>query len=256
MNAIEIKNVCVRYGPMEALCGISLEIASGDYVAVIGPNGSGKTTLFKAMLNLLPLTEGAILLYGTDCRKFKDWQKIGYVPQVSRDLHKVFPATVKEIVASGLLAAKRFPRMIAKKDQDNIRKALGLVEIDNLSDRLIGELSGGQQQRVFLARAMVNDPELLLLDEPTAAVDPNTRERFYQIVKDLNQKSGKTVILISHDAGQAGQYANKLAYLDKHLVFYGSFAKFCTSPEMTRYFGPHAQHLICGQHGNCGEGCK
>ena len=136
---------------------------------------------------------------------------------------------------------------------DKVRKALGLVEIDDLAERMIGELSGGQQQRVFLARAMVNDPELLLLDEPTAAVDPNTRERFYQIVRDLNQNSGKTVVLISHDPGQIGQYAGKLAYLDKHLVFYGSFARFCTSPEMTRYFGPHAQHLICGQHGSAEE---
>lgn len=253
MNAIEIKNVCVRYGPMEALCGINLDIASGDYVAVIGPNGSGKTTLFKAMLNLLPLTEGVITLYGKDCRSFKDWYKVGYAPQVSRNLHKAFPATVREIVASGLLAAKRFPRIFRKKETDKVHKALGLVEIEDLAERMIGELSGGQQQRVFLARAMVNDPQILLLDEPTAAVDPNTRERFFKILKHLNENSGKTVVLISHDPGQIGQYASKLAYLDKHLVFYGSFAKFCESPEMTRYFGPHAQHLICGQHDHTEE---
>jgi zinc transport system ATP-binding protein len=253
MNVIEIKNICVRYGAIEALCGITLDIAGGDYVAVIGPNGSGKTTLFKAILNLLPVSDGVILLYGTNSRQFSDWRKIGYVPQVSRQLHKGFPATVREIVASGLLSAKKFPRMIFKNEIEQVRRAMGWVEIEDIAERLISELSGGQQQRVYLARALVNDPELLLLDEPTAAVDPATRERFYQIVKDLNQKRGKTVILISHDGSQAGQYATKLAYLDKHLVFYGSFSKFCSSPEMTRYFGPHAQHLICGQHGSAEE---
>jgi len=253
MNAIEVKNVCVRYGPMEALCGISLEVAEGDYVAVIGPNGSGKTTLFKAILNLLPLTEGAILLYGTDCRQFRDWHKIGYVPQISRNLHKGFPATVKEVVASSLLAAEKFPRLVLSRQTEKVHAALTMVGIEDLAERLIGELSGGQQQRVFLARAMVNDPQLLLLDEPTAAVDPTTRERFYQTVKELNDKAGKTVVLISHDGSQAGQYADKLVYLDKHLVFYGNFAQFCASPEMTRYFGPHAQHLICGQHSQAEE---
>jgi zinc transport system ATP-binding protein len=254
MNIIEVKNVCVRYGPMEALCGVSLDIAAGDYVAVIGPNGSGKTTLFKAILNLLPLTEGAVLLYGTNCRQFKDWRKVGYVPQVSRNLHKGFPAKVCEVVASGLLSAKTFPRVIRNKDSEQICKALGLVGIEDLAERLIGELSGGQQQRVYLARALVNNPQLLLLDEPTAAVDPDTRDRFYQTVKELNDKTGMTVVLISHDGGQAGQYADKLAYLDKHLVFYGSFSQFCASPEMTRYFGSRSQHFICGQHSPVEEG--
>ncbi|HML72870.1 MAG TPA: metal ABC transporter ATP-binding protein [Anaerohalosphaeraceae bacterium] len=248
MNLIEIKNVCVRYGPIEALCSISLAISAGDYVAIIGPNGSGKTTLFKAILNLLPLTEGSISLYGTDARRFTQWNKIGYVPQVSRNLHKGFPATVREIVASGILSAKSFPRMIFGKDYSKVIKAMETVGVCDLAERLIGELSGGQQQRVFLARAMVNDPDLLLLDEPTAAIDPATREQFYRTLREINTQFGKTIVLISHDASHIGHFAAKLAYLDKHLVFFGGFDQFCISPEMTRYFGPHAQHLICGQH--------
>lgn len=248
MNLIEVKNVCVCYGAIEALCSVTLDVAAGDYVAIVGPNGSGKTTLLKSILNLLPVAEGSILLYGTDCRQFGDWHKIGYVPQVSRNLHKGFPATVKEIVASGLLAAKKFPRRRSDGDADSVQKAMETVGITDLADRMIDKLSGGQQQRVYLARAMVNNPELLMLDEPTAAIDPATREQFYATLSSLNRTFGKTIVLISHDAGHVGHYANKLAYLDRHLVFFGGFDQFCTSPEMTRYFGAHIQHVICGQH--------
>jgi len=248
MNIVEVKKVCIRYGAIEAVCSVSLEVAAGDYVALVGPNGSGKTTLLKAMLNLLPLTEGAISLYGTPCRQFRDWNKIGYVPQVSRNLHKGFPATVKEIVASGLLSTKSIPRRISRQDAAAVEQAMETVGIADMGERLIDQSPGGQQQRVYLARAMVNNPDMLLLDEPTAAIDPATREQFYKTLCDVNRTGGKTVVLISHDAGHVGHYANKLAYLDKHLVFFGAFSDFCTSPEMTKYFGSHIQHLICGQH--------
>jgi zinc transport system ATP-binding protein len=122
------------------------------------------------------------------------------------------------------------------------------MDIAPLRDKLVGALSGGQQQRVFLSRALVSDPELLILDEPSTALDPKTREQFFELAEKLNKDKGVTLIIITHDTAHIGQYASKLLYLDKRVVFYGGFADFCQSKEMERYFGPFSQHLICHQH--------
>jgi zinc transport system ATP-binding protein len=123
-----------------------------------------------------------------------------------------------------------------------------MMGIDHLKKRLIGDLSGGQQQRVLLARAMVNCPELLILDEPTTALDPETREHFYGLVEDLNRNAGTTVLLVTHDTWSIGKYASRFLYIDKKIIFDGSFDEFCRSEEMTAFFGEHAQHLICHRH--------
>jgi len=120
--------------------------------------------------------------------------------------------------------------------------------ISDLKDKLIGELSGGQQQRVFLARSLVSNPELLILDEPSTALDPSSRESFLELLKKLNREIGITVLLITHDTSQIGKYADKLLYLDKKVIFFGGFADFCRSEEMGEYFGRFSQHLICHQH--------
>jgi zinc transport system ATP-binding protein len=122
------------------------------------------------------------------------------------------------------------------------------MDIGALRDKKIGELSGGQQQRVIIARALINEPELLILDEPTTAVDPETREKFFAVLDDLNRNKNTTVILITHDTGSAGKYASKLLYFDRAVVFYGTFKDFCESPNMARYFGAYSQHLICHRH--------
>ncbi|HXC93483.1 MAG TPA: ATP-binding cassette domain-containing protein, partial [Geobacteraceae bacterium] len=123
-----------------------------------------------------------------------------------------------------------------------------MMGIVHLKKRLIGDLSGGQQQRVLLARAMVNCPELLILDEPTTALDPETREHFYGLVEDLNRNVGTTVLLVTHDTWSIGKYASRFLYIDKKIIFDGSFDDFCRSDEMTAFFGEHAQHLICHRH--------
>jgi zinc transport system ATP-binding protein len=160
----------------------------------------------------------------------------------------LFPATVKEVVGLGLLSRKKFPKRFTSADEDKIAQTLELMGIAGLGGELVGELSGGQQQRVFLARALAPDPELLILDEPSTALDPVSRQGFYDIIKKLNQEKGITSILITHDTAQIGRYANKLLYLDKKVIFYGKFGDFCQSPEMTSYFGSFSQHLICHQH--------
>jgi len=122
------------------------------------------------------------------------------------------------------------------------------LEISDLAGRPVGKLSGGQQQRVFLARSIVAGPELLILDEPSTALDPQTRNNFFDLLKKLNSESKVTIILITHDVGQVGRYASRLLYLDKTVIFYGKFSDFCESGDMSKYFGDYSQHLICHQH--------
>ena len=146
------------------------------------------------------------------------------------------------------IALKKFPRRLTRSDRETVDKLLDDLGIYDIRAKLIGELSGGQQQRVLLARALVNDPELLILDEPTAALDPETRERFYHKIADVNRSRGVTVLLVTHDTGVIGQHASKMLYLDKRMLFFGSFDDFCHSPEMSSLFGEHSQHLMCHRH--------
>lgn len=124
--------------------------------------------------------------------------------------------------------------------------------IAHLSGSLIGELSYGQQQRVMLARALIRKPELLIFDEPTTALDPETRDVFYSLTDAINRQ-GTTVVLITHDTGIIGKYARNLLYLDKKIIFYGTFKDFCSSPDMTGFFGSDSQHMICHQHNRTGD---
>jgi len=123
-----------------------------------------------------------------------------------------------------------------------------LMGIADIRRRLIGQLSGGQQQRALLARALVNEPELLVMDEPTTALDPDTRERFFSILDDLHKEKKTTILLVTHDTGTIGRHATRLLYLDKRVIFDGGFDEFCGSVEMTGFFGESAQHIICHRH--------
>jgi len=247
IDILSVENLSFRYHQMEILQEISFHIKAGDYVGLVGPNGSGKSTLIRAILGLVQPVKGAISLFGCGLAEFQDWQRIGYVPQRSHfDSH--FPATVREIVSLGLLSKKKFPKKIEEMDEIAIDTALDLMAISEIKNRLMGELSGGQQQRVSIARAIVNQPDLLILDEPTTAIDPDTRERFISFLKGLHQNSHTTIVLVTHDAGTVGKYVSHLMYLDKRLIFHGTLEDFCGSREMSGYFGEVSQHLICHRH--------
>ena len=248
MPILSVKNMSFSYDAAEVLRDVSFEVQKGDYIGLAGPNGAGKTTLIKAILGLTGAYTGAAELFGRDMRDFDAWDRVGYLPQRVNVFNPLFPATVKEVVGLGLLSKKKFPKQFTKEDGVKILETLELMGIADLGDKLVGELSGGQQQRVFLARALAPDPELLIMDEPSTALDPVSREGFYDVIKKLNGERGITSILITHDTAQIGRYANKLLYLDKKIIFYGPFADFCHSPEMTGYFGTFSQHLICHQH--------
>jgi len=246
VKVIEAKDVSVQYQGVEALKGVSFDVDSGDYVGIVGPNGSGKTTLVKALLGLVPF-EGTIRFMGKSLSDFTTTKHIGYLPQKMSFLDQRFPATAKEIVVSGVYCCKKFPKRLSQGDYRAAEEAMEILGVANLGNRPIGRLSGGQQQRILLARALVHHPQLLILDEPTVALDPQSRESFYATVKKLNKEKGVTVLLVSHDVGSVGQYASKLLYLDREIIFYGTFEEFCKSPKMSDYFGA-GQHLICHRH--------
>jgi len=244
---IATDQLSVRYNSIDVLQDISFEVSAGDYIGLTGPNGAGKTTLIKALLGLVNISRGSIKLLGEQQPHFNRWDRIGYLPQRA-NFSLLFPASVKEIVGLGLLAQKRTPKRLNARDAGRIDEALQLLGVESLRKKLMGELSGGQQQRVLLARALVAKPEVLLLDEPAAALDPQIRDSFFETIRSLNRDARITVLLVTHDLGQIGQYATKLLYVDKRVVFFGRFSDFCISAEMTDYFGTHSQHLICHQH--------
>ncbi|MBI5413049.1 metal ABC transporter ATP-binding protein [Candidatus Peregrinibacteria bacterium] len=245
---IEVENLTVRYGQREAIKDVTFSVKAGDFVGLTGPNGAGKTTLIKALLGLLPVARGKISLLGKSQSSFSDWQKIGYLPQKLSNQNLLLPASVEEVVLLGILASKRMPRMISKNDRKKVERTLAELNIAGLRNKRFSELSGGQQQRVLLARALVAGPEILIFDEPSTALDPEARESFFTLIQTLNKEKGITVILITHDTGYIGRYANKLIYLDTKLVYFGDFNGFCKSEKMGRYFGNHEQHIICHQH--------
>lgn len=239
-----IKDLAVRYGKHQVLSGISLVVNRGDYIGIAGPNGSGKTTLIKAMLGLLPVAEGQISFSSNAANDFF----IGYLPQKAIQSDGLFPATVREVVAMGLLAPKKGARFYNSGDREKIGRVLKRLGIAELSDHKIGNLSGGQQQRVLLARALAGNPSLLILDEPTSALDPRIRDSFYELLGDLNRGDGVTILLVTHDMASIGKYTKKLLYLDRQVVFFGTYEEFCASEEMSGYFGPLSQHQICWRH--------
>lgn len=244
---ILVENVSFSFNGLEVIQNVSFAISPGDFVALIGPNGSGKTSLIRIILGILKPSTGRIVLLGEELSQFTQWQRIGYVPQKATHMDPYFPASVREVVAMGLLSKKRFPRIFTRQDEAAIDRALDQVDMKALKNRRIGELSGGQQQRVFIARAIVNGPDVLFLDEPTAGVDADTQARFYEMLADLNRKEGLTIVLITHDFGIITKHVNKVACLNQRLFFHGTHDEFCSSSVVQELLhGEH--HLICHRH--------
>lgn len=244
---LSVENVSFRYNGLQVVQDVSFAVFPGDFLALIGPNGSGKTTLIRIILGILKPTRGRVVFMGEEMGRFSQWQRIGYVPQKATHKDPYFPASVREVVAMGLLSRKRFPRFLNRGDETSIDRALDLVDIKDLKDRRIGELSGGQQQRAFIARAIVNRPNALFLDEPTAGVDAETQAHFYDMLAGLNQKEGLTIILITHDIGVISKHINKVACLNQRLFFHGSHEEFCNSSVVEQLLqGEH--HLVCHRH--------
>ena len=218
-KVIEVNDLSFGYGERLICKNVGFSVEKGDFVGIIGPNGSGKSTLIKLLLRQLKPIKGQIKLLGQDIEKFDQWNKIGYVAQKANSFNTSFPATVEEVVSANLFPKIGLFKRIKNKHRELVYKALETVGMEEYKDRLIGNLSGGQQQRVFIARALVSEPELIFLDEPTVGIDSESEGALYCLLGRLNQEKKITIVMVTHDIGAVIVHTNKIAYVgDKGLV--------------------------------------
>ncbi len=234
---VELEGVDVSYGEVRVLDGINLTVEPGDFLGIIGPNGSGKTTLLRVILGLLEPQEGSVRLFGQPPAAFREWRRLGYVPQRAA-LDPSLPVTVQEVVASGLVASLGLLQRIGRALRARVTDALARVGIEAHARARIGALSTGQQQRVLIARALVSDPELIILDEPTGGVDPEAQTSFYAMLQHLNREREVTLVLVSHDIGVVAKQVTKLACLNRRLIFHGRPGDFLSDAALTALYGP------------------
>lgn len=238
---IQLNNIHFSYSQEEVIKDTSLTIHKGDYVGIIGPNGGGKSTLLKIMLGILKPNNGQVKLFSTNITQFKNWEKIGYVPQRTY-IDMNFPVTVEEVVMMGRfgkLGLFHFPK---KEDKEKILWALKQVDMLAFKDRQISDLSGGQQQRVFIARALASEPEIIFLDEPTVGVDVKTQKQFYELLRKLNKELSLTLILVSHELDVVAHEATVLGYINRTLEYFGEPEEFLKGKYFHELIGKGGLH--------------
>ncbi|WP_149453372.1 metal ABC transporter ATP-binding protein [Pasteuria penetrans] len=248
--AIEVENVSFSYvRGREVLRDVNLALARGDFLALMGPNGSGKSTLLKLILGLYKPLRGSIDLFGQPTRKRKQGWRVGYVSQTALRFNPSFPATVREVVATGLCGKLGLFHSIPRWGWDCVDEALQQVGLGEEGKRMMSALSGGQQQRVLIARSLVADPELLILDEPTIGIDTKTTVQFYQLLHRLHQKKGVTLLLVTHDIGVISSTVQNVACLNRSLFFHGKREDFAENKDMllSQTYG-HAVRVVGHQH--------
>ncbi|MDN4493254.1 metal ABC transporter ATP-binding protein [Ureibacillus aquaedulcis] len=225
---IDIKNVSFQYEYTQVLKNISLKVEEGDFLAILGPNGSGKSTLLKLLLGLLKPMSGEVQLFGQSNETFRNREWIGYVSQKSNAFNSGFPATVEEVVKSGLTKKVGLFKKMPKDANVKVEEALTSVGMEHFRSRNIGQLSGGQQQRVFIARALISDPKILILDEPTVGIDHENVQSFYDMLAKLNEEQNKTIILVTHDVDTVSNRISHVACLNQTIHFHGFKKEFDT----------------------------
>jgi zinc transport system ATP-binding protein len=219
-SVIALDDGRVTYDGRPALDGVDLHVGAGEALAVLGANGSGKSTLVRALLGLVPLAAGRLELFGTPLERFAQWPRIGYVPQRTGATTGV-PATVREVVGTGRLAVRGLRRARAA-DRDAVRRALEAVGLTERANDSVGTLSGGQQQRVLIARALTCDPELFILDEPTAGVDAESQQSLARTLQALVDR-GTTVLVVTHEiAALQGLFTRALTLEHGHVLHDGA----------------------------------
>jgi zinc transport system ATP-binding protein len=239
-EVISLDNVSYGYNSDLVLENISFKAEQGDLLGIIGPNGAGKTTLFSLILGLLEGYQGKITLFNEDIRNNrKALKRVGYIPQ-KKNINQGFPATVEEIVSLGVPGRKT--------NKDVIISALKIVGLLEQKDKRIGELSGGQQQRVLIAKALVNEPELLILDEPTTGIDLETQDRFYTLLRNLNSERNITIILASHDLDAINRLANKVACVNRKMSFHGDAREFFGNEQLLKSYSESSMQAHMHSH--------
>ena len=236
MKVIELRNLYFSYNDRVILEDINLTVKKREYLALIGPNGSGKTTLVKLILGLLPPVCGEVLVFGTSLQQFKDWYRLGYVPQRAV-LNNGFPVTVREVAAAGRFGRVGLCRNLKREDWEAVEEALDMVGLLSLQHKPRLELSGGQQQRVFIARALAGQPDILILDEPQVGLDDRYLHDFYCLLKHLKEERGITIFIVSHDIAEIGSWADRIICLNKKVLYQGTPREVLTPSKLNDVYG-------------------
>ncbi|UOR13419.1 metal ABC transporter ATP-binding protein [Halobacillus amylolyticus] len=242
---LEVDHVSFKYDKEWVVRDVDLSIDKGQFLGLVGPNGSGKSTLIKLMLGLVKPDEGNIRLFGSKLRHFNKWQEVGFVSQKANSFNSGFPATVLEVVKTGLVSRIGAFRFFNRKHKEKAIEALRVVEMEEYAYDSIGELSGGQQQRVFIARALVSDPSLLILDEPTVGVDAKHVTDFYDLLAKLNSEQGISLLMVTHDIGTITEHATHVVCMNKTVHFHGASEEYKEFDDeaLNRLYGHSVQQL-------------
>lgn len=247
MSVIDVEEVSFGYTDVPVVENVTLAVEAGEFLGLVGPNGSGKSTLLALMLGLRRPDEGTVTLFGEPAHEFSAGERIGYVAQDATDVKADMPITVREVVAMG-----RYPRTgfgtLSNDDRDIVDSALQRTGITDFAGRRLVQLSGGQRQRVFIARALAAEADLLVLDEPTVGVDADSRERFYDLLHELNEQ-GMTIVLIEHDIGVVTEHASQIVCMNREVYFHGDPSEFAESDALSRAYGAN-QRLLRHGHTN------
>lgn len=246
---LNISDVSFRFETRPILNNISFQLHRGEMMGLVGPNGSGKSVLLKVLLGLLPLQSGKVEWFGRPLQDFHDWSKLGFVSQKANSFNSGFPATVEEVVLMGRTGKLGLFRRPSTQDRQLVETALEKVGLENFRHRNIGQLSGGQQQRVFIARALVSDPEILILDEPTVGIDAESEAKFYHLLDSLNKEKNISIILVSHDLGAISTKMDTIACLNGSLHFHGEAEEFeRRKTEILSHSYGHDVHILSHHH--------
>lgn len=246
-SLFEVNNLNFERQGNLVLKNSTFKILPGEYCAIIGPNGGGKTTLVRLLLGLEKPTSGEIKLFGTPQKRFRAWNRIGYVPQRSALVDGSFPATVREVVGMGRYARRGIFGFESHEDKAAIVEAMELMGVSDLSDRLIGNLSGGQRQRVMIARALASEPDVLIVDEPNTGVDVESQHRFYELLRTLNKTKKLSILFITHDVGVIAEDITRLLFVNQSVLVSQSPSEMLRCDEMSRLYGTPA-HLVSHNH--------
>ena len=239
---LEMDHVTVVYDGEAALDDVTLQVPHGARVAVVGPNGAGKSTLFKAMVGLLPLRAGRVLIHCQPLGHHVDC--VAYVPQ-REEVDWRFPVTVADVVMMGRYGRMGWLRRPTNADRAAVMRGLEQLNIAELADRPIGELSGGQQQRAFLARALAQEPHILLMDEPFTGVDVSTQEITLRLLEDLKRQS-VTVLVSTHDLNMAAQRFETVLLINRRLIAFGPAAQVFTTANLSAAFSGQVMFIDGG----------
>jgi ABC-type Mn2+/Zn2+ transport system ATPase subunit len=232
-HRLEIENISIGYGDKIILQDLSFQVPHGARVAVVGPNGAGKSTLFKALVGILPLKSGKIFIHGESLGAHKDC--VAYVPQ-REDVDWRFPVTVSDVVMMGRFGQIGWWSNPSKKDKQIVRRSIEQMGIADLTDLSIGQLSGGQQQRAFLARALAQEPHILLMDEPFTGVDATTQEVTFGLLDHLREKQ-VTTIISTHDLNLAASRFDLVLLINHRLIAFGTPKQVFTKEHLAGAFG-------------------